>query len=310
MENSHAATTTKVPFLRSHLKKSLLGIIILLLLTLNYLPQTQKVTHNYLDASLERAVTSFAIAKGLNALISVAQGTEIAATPAGMGVNFAIGELLDPVNDMVERFSWVMLASTVSLGIQKVIVSIVGTPLMQALFSLLAFLFFYALIRGHRFMATQTLRLFLFFLILRFSMPLIALGNEMIYQNFLAADYRQSVAQLQETQNSVETIQQQENRDEKLSLWAKIKRAYESTASALNIKKQLADLKTTLEASFNHLLSLITIFTIQTILFPLLFLYLFIKLLRLSLLPKSHAHAFLERFNDTLTSKIKGNHDT
>ena len=41
--------------------------------------------------------------------------------PAGVGVTLSIGELLDPFNDMVERFSWVMLLTSVSLGIQKIL---------------------------------------------------------------------------------------------------------------------------------------------------------------------------------------------
>ncbi len=37
----------------------------------------------------------------------------------------AIGEVLDPINDLVEQFSLVMLASMTSLGIQKILLNFV-----------------------------------------------------------------------------------------------------------------------------------------------------------------------------------------
>lgn len=69
------------------------------------------------DEAFTRAMVSFGLAKTLNVLISLVQGTQLTLTPAGVGVSLSVGEVLDPFNDMVERFSWVMLFATVSLGI-------------------------------------------------------------------------------------------------------------------------------------------------------------------------------------------------
>ena len=55
---------------------------------------------------------------------SVIQDTEIAFSPAGVGVTLAVGEILDPINDLIERFSFVMLVSTASLGIQKILLEV------------------------------------------------------------------------------------------------------------------------------------------------------------------------------------------
>src|SRR5690606_16603911 len=78
------------------------------------------------DAGLKRALASFATARALNAVISVAQGTELSAQPLGVGVNVAPGQVLDPVNDMVEQFSNLMLVASVSFGVQKVLIGIGG----------------------------------------------------------------------------------------------------------------------------------------------------------------------------------------
>ena len=78
----------------------------------------------YTEEGLTRSLAAFGIAKGLNGLISVVQGTEIAVEPIGVGVILTPGQILDPVNDLIERFSWVMLISTASLGIQAILLNI------------------------------------------------------------------------------------------------------------------------------------------------------------------------------------------
>ena len=76
------------------------------------------------EDALVRALATYGIARALNGVISVAQGTEVAIEPAGVGVILTPGQILDPINDLVERFSWVMLVSSASLGILNVLLSI------------------------------------------------------------------------------------------------------------------------------------------------------------------------------------------
>ena len=82
----------------------------------------------YLRDGFRRALVTFAVARGLNGVISVAQETEVALEPAGVGVTLLPGQILDPVNDLIERFSWVMLASTTSLGLQQLFASMTAWP--------------------------------------------------------------------------------------------------------------------------------------------------------------------------------------
>ncbi len=87
-------------------------------------------------ASFNRALATYAIARTLNGVISVAQGTEIAIQPVGVGLTITAGEILDPLNDLVERFSWLVLAATTSLGIQMLIVELLGNVWINVLLSL------------------------------------------------------------------------------------------------------------------------------------------------------------------------------
>ncbi len=76
------------------------------------------------DAGWKRALATFAVARALNAVISVAQGTELAVQPAGLGVTLAPGQALDPINDLIEQFSTLMLLASVAFGAQRVLIGI------------------------------------------------------------------------------------------------------------------------------------------------------------------------------------------
>jgi hypothetical protein len=70
------------------------------------------------DDSTKRALLAYVSARALNAVISVFKGSSVQAQPAGVGATIAIGEALDPLDDFIERFSWIMRISLTSLGIE------------------------------------------------------------------------------------------------------------------------------------------------------------------------------------------------
>ena len=124
------------------------------------------------DEALHRAVISFSLAKGLNAVISLLQGTELSFTPIGVGLNFSVGEILDPFNDMVERFSWVMLIASVSLGVQKVLLTLSSTLFMQVALVLSASMtLFFVWVKAisSNAIASMLTKFFALLVILRFS---------------------------------------------------------------------------------------------------------------------------------------------
>lgn len=122
------------------LKKILATVFLALTITALHLPATRDhVSHNvwfaqldesanaYLEDGLSKAAWAFAAARTANAVISVLQSFVIqgsAGVIVDAGVEISPGEILDPVNDLVERFSWVMLASVTSLGVQQFLLDI------------------------------------------------------------------------------------------------------------------------------------------------------------------------------------------
>lgn len=76
------------------------------------LPRTLAMaSQEALHDNLAQATAVFATARVIDAAVSVAQTVEVS---AGLGVQ--PGQVLDPVNDLVERFSTMMLGATIVLG--------------------------------------------------------------------------------------------------------------------------------------------------------------------------------------------------
>ena len=244
-----------------------------------------------LDSALTRALIGFGIARTLNGVISVAQGTEFAVQPAGVGVNFSPGEILDPVNDLVERFSWVMLLATSSLGIQKILLEV--SSWIGISFMLAGAGFFWLMTRWRSgtasHLADMASRILLIILLLRFLIPLGSLANDWVYRQFLQPKFEVSSLQLEEAGNRIREIntRNSETPSETDSLRQKAKNLYQSVTSKFDFEGMLNDYKESAESISEHAVNLIVVFILQTVIFPLLFLYLVYRLFRFLLLPRA-----------------------
>lgn len=109
-----------------------LPLLLLLMLLLTLAGPLPESGAGHLDAAAERALASFAIARGLNGVISVVQETEVGFS---LGVRGSIepGQVLDPLNDLIERFSLVALAAATLLWSLKLLGAFVVAPLPVAI---------------------------------------------------------------------------------------------------------------------------------------------------------------------------------
>jgi hypothetical protein len=258
-----------------------IGALICAIAAVSGVIDTKGVT--YTEESFKRALITFGIARGLNGVISVAQGTEIAVHPAGFGVNFTPGQILDPINDLVEQFSWIMLASSASLGIQKVLLSISSTMIVTLLLAGLLGIYLISVWRPDWF-APGLKRSLVFFsvvlLFIRFSVPLAALGSEGLYWYFLHDQYVESSAELEKTQASISQISSEQIASydkEPEDLIDRAKRFFESASQSISINDRLEKYKDVAADATKHAINLIVVFVIQTIMFPLLFLWIIFR---------------------------------
>ena len=115
------------------MNRSLKSLLLLVIAALAITGAADDVSREFADDALKRALATFAVARTLNGVISVAQGTEVAVEPGGVGVVMTPGQILDPVNDLVERFSSVMLVAASSLGLQIVLLEILSWVVLTGL---------------------------------------------------------------------------------------------------------------------------------------------------------------------------------
>ena len=241
----------------------------------------------YIDKAFNRALITFGIAKTLNGVISVAQGTEVAIQPAGIGINLTPGQILDPVNDLVERFSWIMLASTTSLGIQKVFLTMSVWPAFNnTLISFISLSLILLFIKTKKYAQLRILilRLSLLLIILRFAVPITGLANESIYQVFLENEYIESTQLLETTALQIdkinEHVQSHKPDIKKKSVWERAKAFYSSTTEMLNMNKKIEKYKQAANKTTRHIVNLIVVFLFQTLIIPLGFIFIIYALFK------------------------------
>lgn len=266
------------------LRLCLLIFFTVCLTALAFVPTTDEIGQAHVDSAFKRALIAFAIARGLNGVISVAQGTEIALQPAGVGVNFTPGQILDPINDLVERFSWIMMLATSSLGIQKVLLSMSAWQGLLIAVVTCAFMLVCAhLLRPLAPWRKIFQRLFLFVLILRFMMPAVSIANDWVYRAFLEADYLAASATLEKARENIGEINARvipTDEDENVGLFDRARRAYETAVDQVDIDKRLVEYRKAAESISENTIKLVVVFIMQTLVFPLVFLFVVFGVLR------------------------------
>jgi len=240
------------------------------------LPSMDGFAEAQVEAGLKRALVAYAMARALNGVISVAQSTEVAVEPAGVGVALNPGEILDPVNDLVEQFSTVMLFAAASLGLQRLMVVISAWhPLQLALCVLMLGWLVASFVTVPR--VQRLLRGFaLLAMLLRFAVPVSAVTSEYAYRLFLAPEYESSSAAIAQVRDDL-MLQAQAAKPQlpdDASFTDRARAWFEDKAEAFDVEKQLDKLESTATEVTTHVINLIAVFTIQTIVMPLLLMWL------------------------------------
>jgi hypothetical protein len=244
----------------------LLILCIVILLTVSW----EKITHNqittpieehsiaYLNETMKTAGAAFLIARALNASISVLQSFTI--TPF-IG-ELSLGEMLDPVNDLIERFSLVMLVVTVSLGIQLLLMEIgVSVNMTWIILPALFFILISLFIRTDKdkyLLRMLAYKLLLIVLLVRFAIPITGSVGAYISGDFLAEKRDTAMKTIEELKENISNVSIQEV----------------ITSSGKVLEKIQHDSQEIIA----QMLKLMTLFTFETILFPLLVLWGLVKI--------------------------------
>jgi len=245
-------------------------------------------SRRYASEAFTRALVTFAVARTLNGVISVAQGTEVAIEPGGVGVNFSVGQVLDPINDLVERFSGVMLVATTSLGLQNVLLRMTmwwGTSLALVLVAASALVVLWWRKLDDSRLRPVVMQLLLLTVFLRFAVPILVIGSNLVFDTFLAAEQAAATEALEATRTDIEQINENvptsASNTENQSVIERLGSMLDSSLESMNIRDRLTRLRDRVSNASEHIINLIVIFVLQTIILPLVFLWMFIELLKM-----------------------------
>tara|TARA_R110002049_G_scaffold138781_14_gene299252 strand:+ start:11934 stop:12767 length:834 start_codon:yes stop_codon:yes gene_type:complete len=239
----------------------------------------------YADEAFKRALVTFAVARTLNGIISLAQGTELALEPGGVGVNLGVGEILDPINDLIEQFSSVMLIAATSLGLQNFLLSITswwGFTVALACAACIAIVaLWWPATSENRYVQMGT-RLLLMTLVLRFIVPALIIGTNVVTNQFLEPEQQAATAALEATSTEIESMHEEPaprlNPDQ--SIMDRLGDRVRSTLQSMDVEARLENLRSSAANASEHIINLIVLFVLQTIILPILFTWLIVELLK------------------------------
>jgi hypothetical protein len=247
---------------------------------------------DYVQQGLVRAASAFAMARTFNGVVSVFRESELQLEPGGVGVSLALGAALDPVNDLVERFSWVMLASLTSLGSQQFLIEItpfvsIRIVLTTALICFLAGIWLPEA-TGRRSTRIGSI-LLVSAIVLRFGVPAMAYLNEQVYLAFLQDQHNESMEALAQTVTELESQQfepmSEGDNSAEQTVWGRARSLVNSTmdqgARMLDVNSRLEAVKNASLDLIDRVVDLIVVFFLSAIALPLLFLWGIIPLSRL-----------------------------
>jgi hypothetical protein len=272
----------------SQRRKTVWTILAILAATAALSGLVDETGQRYAGEAFRRALVTFAVARTLNGVISVAQGTEVAVEPGGVGVNFTVGQVLDPINDLVERFSAVMLVATSSLGLQNVLLRMTmwwGTSLAVAVAAILALTVLWIPKFDLAKVQPLAVRILLVTIFLRFAVPILVIGSNLVFDTFLAAEQTAATAALEATQSEIEQMNEeaatQEAAREDQSVLERLGSILDDSLGSMNVSERLDRLRDRVSNASEHIIDLIVIFVLQTIILPLVFVWLFVELLKM-----------------------------
>jgi hypothetical protein len=235
-----------------------------MMVALVWLKPLDELATAHAEAGLKRAVASFATARVLNGVISVLQGTEVSAGVV-VGVKLAPGQILDPVNDLIEQFSSLMLAASIAFGAQLLLLQMGAAWGMSLALTLVAAAWGWQYLR-QRMPSGWLTRMLVALLLVRFILPVAALTSELAYQSFMAKDYASSQQGIEQTATALGAIKVA---DEGPKWW--------------ELSERIDKLKLAAERTIDHAIRITVVFLLQTLVLPLLVFWILLRSSRLLL---------------------------
>lgn len=195
MSDQEVVDTPSQPFGSVSKKKWIAVGVVLLLILISTAGLLDSPSNDYVDSALVRSTLAYAAARGLNGVVSVLQSTTFSISMLG-GMSVTGGEILDPVNDLVEQYSTLMKFSIGSLVVQKILLEIVSHGFFKFLTAVSGLLLIGSLLSKGAPNLLFLIRAFLFTLFLRFILVMVVMLNGVVSYYFIQEKTDSDVAAL------------------------------------------------------------------------------------------------------------------
>ena len=165
--------------------QSLVGILLGIALFFSSglkLPVLDTMTDDYFTGAITKAGVAYATCRVVNASVSIVKESSVHLEPAGVGVSLAVGQALDPIDDMTERLSDVLVMAITSLGVQKLVYEISVSLAPQLISLCLILLSILVWFKHQKLIKLQksVIQILVVIAIVRFCLPVSSLVNEFI----------------------------------------------------------------------------------------------------------------------------------
>jgi hypothetical protein len=267
--------------------KSIVGVLVAVLLFFSAgieIPGLDHRTDSYFREAMTKAGLAYATCRAINASVSIVKESTLQLEPAGIGVSLAVGQVLDPIDDMTERLSDVLVTAITALGIQKLAFEIsltLAPPIFAFFLCILSLLLWFDNERIAGFQK-NLLRILVLIGVARFCLPVSSLANDFLHRHFFADQI--AVANAELALGSAELDQLKEFSLPEMDGW--LGTIENSTAL---IKQKSIELKDALVSTVHNMGDMIEnmlrltflyvgIFIIQVILLPILSFWFLVKI--------------------------------
>lgn len=246
-------------------------------------PVIDATTDDYFNESITKVGIAYATIRVLNASVSIVKESSLQLEPAGVGVSLAVGQAVDPIDDMTERLSDVLVTAITSLGVQKLAYEIsvsLAPPVISICLFILSILIWSD---NDKLTSLQklTMRLLLLIIIVRFCLPLSSMANEFVHKHYFVDQISDANKEL-----AVGSVELEKLKNFSLPEIDGVLGTIENSASFLNrksgeFKNALVETVSNMGSIIDNLLKLtflyVGVFLIQIIILPLLSFWFLVK---------------------------------
>lgn len=193
--------------------KSIIGVLLSIVLFFSsgvQIPVLDSTADSYFKDSITKAGVSYGVCRVINATVSVIQESSVQLEPAGIGLSLAVGQIVDPINDMAERLSNVLVMSIASLGVQEIAYEISITVVPQILAFFLLIVSFLVWFKNDRVFRLQKIMIAVLVIasIARFCLPISSMANEFLQEAFFDDKIIDANEKLTASTSELQTIEE------------------------------------------------------------------------------------------------------